>query len=246
MPTSDPGEREDGTVRGRDSVEAADRDPVPGDVHAAAKEAYLCRWVEANVAALMFDSLLDGASRWVPRHLVFRGKGLTVEVDVAVDRSLTGRLVPPCPTEVVLRWPGGSTPTRCDEQGCFTLPRVPRGRPRSAFRPPPRAGQAPWAPSGPSSEGNLLVSGPRVATHVGRAAVGRRRRSGILLRCNGGERDPGACPGHRSRVGAVLSERLGGARRSEPRPRRRSSGRASCGRTPPCRGGGRSRCGAWP
>ena len=126
MPASDPGDQENGTVTGP-SQQAADPDPAPCEVRAAAQEAYSCRWVEANVAALVFDSLLDGGARRGPRHLVFRGEGLTVEVDVAVDRSVIGRLVPPSPTDVVLRWPGGSTPTRSDERGCFRLPRVPRG-----------------------------------------------------------------------------------------------------------------------
>ncbi len=123
---SDPGQPEDRPASGP-IPDAVDRDPVPCDVRAAANEAYSCRWVEANVASLVFDSLLDGGTRRGRRHLVFRGEGLTVEVDVAVDRSVIGRLVPPSATEVVLRWPGGSTPTCSDEGGHFTFPRVPRG-----------------------------------------------------------------------------------------------------------------------
>ncbi len=126
MPTSEPGEPEGGAGPARPH-EPVDRDPVPCEVRAAANAAYSCRWVEANVAALVFDSLLDGGSRRGPRHLVFRGEGLTVEVDVAVDRSLVGRLVPPTATEVVLRWPGGSAPTHSDDRGCFALPNVPQG-----------------------------------------------------------------------------------------------------------------------
>jgi hypothetical protein len=124
--SSDPGQPEDPTAA-PPAQHAVDRDPVPCEVRAAANEAYSCRWVEANVAPLVFDSLLDGGARGGPRHLVFRGEGLTVEVDVAVDRSVTGRLVPPSATDVVLRWPGGSTPTCADEDGCFSLPRVPKG-----------------------------------------------------------------------------------------------------------------------
>ena len=126
MLSSDAGQPEDPTAPGP-GQHPVDRERVPCEVQAAANEAYSCRWVEANVASLVFDSLLDGAARRGPRHLVFRGEGLTVEVDVAVDRSVIGRLVPPAATEVVLRWPGGSTPTCSDEEGCFTLPRVPKG-----------------------------------------------------------------------------------------------------------------------
>ena len=126
MLSSDPGQPEDPTAPGPGQP-ALDRDPVPCEVQAAANEAYSCRWVEADVASLVFDSFLNGGARSGPRHVVFRGEGLTVEVDVAVDRSMIGRLVPPSATEVVLRWPGGSTPTCSDEDGCFTLPRVPKG-----------------------------------------------------------------------------------------------------------------------
>lgn len=140
MPASDPGQPEDATISAspRDPV---DGDPVPCEVRAAAKAAYSCRWVEANVASLVFDSLLDGGARRGPRHLVFRGDGLTVEVDVAVDRSAEGRLVPPTATDVVLRWPGGSAPTRSDERGRFTLTRVPRGP--ASLRFPARAEDGP-------------------------------------------------------------------------------------------------------
>jgi hypothetical protein len=140
VPASDPGQPEDGTISAR-THDPVDGDPVPGDVRAAARAAYSCRWVEANVASLVFDSLLDGGARRGPRHLVFRGEGLTVEVDVAVDRSAVGRLVPPSETEVVLRWPGGSAPTRSDELGCFILTGVPRGP--ASLRFPARAEEGP-------------------------------------------------------------------------------------------------------
>ena len=140
MPASDPGQPEDRTASGANQ-DAVGRDPVPCEVRAAANEAYSCRWVEANVASLVFDSLLDGGARRGPRHLVFRGEGLTVEVDVAVDRSVIGRLFPPSATEVVLRWPGGSAPTCSDERGSFTLQRVPRGP--ATLRFPARAEDGP-------------------------------------------------------------------------------------------------------
>ena len=126
MPGIDPRQPLQGTASGppQDTV---DRDPVPCEVRAAARDAYSCRWVEAAVASLEFDSVLHRGARRGQRHLVFRGEGLTVEVEVAVDRSLTGCLVPPTVTEVVLRWPGGSAPTCSDESGRFSLPRVPRG-----------------------------------------------------------------------------------------------------------------------
>ena len=142
MPESDPGQPEDGTAPSPEE-KTAERDPVPCEVRAAATQAYSCRWVEANVASLVFDSLLDGGSRRGPRHLVFRGEGLTVEIDVGVDRSVTGWLVPPVATEVLLRWPGGSTPTCSDSWGCFTLPRVPKGPATLRFPRRPEGGPGP-------------------------------------------------------------------------------------------------------
>ena len=140
MPASNPGRPSDGTASGP-TQDAVDRDSAPCEVRAEAKEAYLCRWVEADVASLVFDSLLDPAARGGHRHLVFRAEGLTVEVDIAGDRSMVGRLIPPSATEVVLCWPGGSAPTRSDEWGCFVLPDLPR-RP-ATLRFPTGAGGGP-------------------------------------------------------------------------------------------------------
>ena len=129
MPTSDPGQP-DGSG------------PVPCEVRAAANEAYSCRWAEANVASLVFDSLLDGGTRRVPRHLVFRGRGLTVEVDVAADRCVIGQLFPPSATKIVLRWPGGwplPTPTSGAASSSLGCP----GPATLRFPAPPEEGRGP-------------------------------------------------------------------------------------------------------
>ena len=149
MLASDPGQPEDVTAWGP-PAEVGDRDPVPDEVRAAAHEAYTYRWEEADVASLVFDSLLDGGSRRGPRHLVFRGDGLVVEVDVAVDRSVIGWLVPPLVTDVVLRWPGGSTPTCSNKRGCFVLPRMPNGPATLRF-------PAPAADGGPGPVGTEWI-----------------------------------------------------------------------------------------
>ena len=126
MATSDAGQRADETSPWRARPCRGD-DPAPPEVQAAARAAFSCRWVEADVATLAFDSVMAGSRGRGARHLVFRGEGLTVEVDVAPDRSVIGRLLPPLATEVVLRWPGGSQRVRSDDQGCFSLEGVPRG-----------------------------------------------------------------------------------------------------------------------
>ncbi len=102
-------------------------DPLPHEVRAAARAAYLCRWEPADVASLVFDSWLGGDGRPGPRYVVFRAGNLTVELAVAPDRSVVGRLLPALATDVVLRWPGGSATARSDEFGCFSLSNLPSG-----------------------------------------------------------------------------------------------------------------------
>jgi hypothetical protein len=119
--------------------EASTCDPLPREVRAAAKAAYSCRWGQADVAPLVFDSWLEGGSRRGPRYVVFRGDDLTVELAVAPDRSVVGRILPPSTTDMVLRWPGGSRSSRSDEFGCFTLPNLPPGP--ASLRFPARPGR---------------------------------------------------------------------------------------------------------
>ncbi len=109
------------------SEETSACDPLPREVRAAAQAAYSCRWEQADVASLVFDSWLGSETRSGPRYVVFRTGDLTVEVAVAADRSVVGRLLPGSATEVLLRWPGGSCASRTDEFGCFSLPNLPPG-----------------------------------------------------------------------------------------------------------------------
>ncbi len=114
------------TSGGEPPEETSACDPLPRDVRAAAQAAYSYRWEQADVATLVFDSWL-GETRPGPRYVVFRTGDLTVEVAVAADRSVVGRLLPPSATEVLLRWPGGSCASRIDAFGCFSLPNLPPG-----------------------------------------------------------------------------------------------------------------------
>ena len=65
MPASDPRQQEDGTASSP-TKDTADHEPVPGEVRAAARAAFSCRWVEADVASLVFDSHLHGDARGGP------------------------------------------------------------------------------------------------------------------------------------------------------------------------------------
>jgi hypothetical protein len=105
---------------------------APGRMTAAGEAAFTWRTVDAELAALTYDSLLDEGAlvRGVvasPRTLVFEGTELSVEIELTAD-ALVGQLVPPSAGEVTLVAPHGELErTSTDELGCFTLARPQRG-----------------------------------------------------------------------------------------------------------------------
>lgn len=115
----------------QDALQAAD--PVPADVLATAKASFTWRTVDAELAALAFDSALDETagvrSEDDARHLVFRSGDLEVEVMVAgtAPRSLTGQLVPPQPAVVELRTGEHVIASVAGPDGAFAFPTVPGG-----------------------------------------------------------------------------------------------------------------------
>ena len=106
--------------------------PAPETVPAAADAAYAWRTVDAELATLSYDSLLDRelllrGSAPISRSLVFQGSALSVDVELNVD-ALVGQLVPPTAGEVVLLGIAGELGrTRADELGSFTLVAPARG-----------------------------------------------------------------------------------------------------------------------
>jgi hypothetical protein len=101
----------------------------------AARAAFTWRTVDAELASLTYDSLLDdrvlvrGAAT-APRSLVFDAADLTVELEVTPGR-VVGQLVPPVPGEVVLETEAArGAPVATDDAGCFTLTAVPGARVR--------------------------------------------------------------------------------------------------------------------
>ena len=106
--------------------------PAAETVFAGADAAYVWRTVDAELAALSYDSLLDGemllrGSAPISRSLVFEGSTMSVDVEVNVD-ALVGQLVPPTAGEVVLLGIAGELGrTRADELGSFTLAAPARG-----------------------------------------------------------------------------------------------------------------------
>jgi hypothetical protein len=115
----------------RDVVEEAD--PVPASLVHAAKASFTWRTVDAELAALISDSALDGAavrSRRPPRMLTFNAGEATLLIEVSAERNsrrLLGQLVGPSPTTVEIRHASGVITTEADEYGRFTATDIPPG-----------------------------------------------------------------------------------------------------------------------
>ncbi|WP_214407721.1 hypothetical protein [Pseudonocardia lacus] len=111
--------------------------PLPPDVVRAAKGLFTWRTVDAELAALAYDSLLDddaALARSVagPRIVTFEAGELTVEVEVddrPSGRRLVGQLVPAQAAALELRRltpeSSGAISTTADDLGRFLLPMPP-------------------------------------------------------------------------------------------------------------------------
>jgi hypothetical protein len=104
-------------------------DPVPAEVAFAAKGSFVWRRIDAELAELTFDSLLeDAASSGVRsgatvRLVTFSAAEVSVEVEITETgdrRRLIGQLVPPQAARVEVRAGSGSTQVEADELGRFT------------------------------------------------------------------------------------------------------------------------------
>jgi hypothetical protein len=109
---------------------------VPAEFIAMGKAAFAWHGIDAELAALTYDSVLDGAEadaagvRCEPanlRYLTFTSENLTVELEVT-DEALLGQLVPPGSGQVEVRAAGGAVVTAVvDQVGGFAVRPVPRG-----------------------------------------------------------------------------------------------------------------------
>jgi len=103
-------------------------DPVPPDAIAAARASFIWRTLDAELAQLTHDSVLD-ADRMAlvrgvstPELLTFEAPGLTVEVEtVATDDGIQilGQLEPPRSGRVEIRHAGGTVGVDADHLGRF-------------------------------------------------------------------------------------------------------------------------------
>jgi hypothetical protein len=108
---------------------AARFDPVPPELVQAATDAFSFRDLDAELAELVFDSLLDADQgtlvRSSPdRRLVsFRTAELTIDIEVTSagpQRQVMGQIVPPRPATVEIRHRDGVSTIDADELGRFS------------------------------------------------------------------------------------------------------------------------------
>ncbi|WP_245936268.1 hypothetical protein [Streptomyces cahuitamycinicus] len=110
---------------------AAVLDPVPAELQQIAVDAYALHDLDARVAELTFDSLVDALPvrglTDVPRMLTFRAGEVTVDVEVTAQ-GLMGQVLPPQPARIeVLGGPRPGSPLMADDLGRFTGDAPPTG-----------------------------------------------------------------------------------------------------------------------
>ena len=100
----------------------------PRPVIEAAKESYTWRTVDAELAALTSDSVLEEAvgvrGTQEPRLLTFEARDLIIEIEVSVagaERRLLGQLVPPRAAQIDLRQEGATRTAQADVTGRFAV-----------------------------------------------------------------------------------------------------------------------------
>ena len=103
-------------------------DPVPQAVEEAARVSYTWRTIDADLADLAYDSLLD-EDRLAgvrgddgPRTLSFEGPTFGVELEVTEEgprRRLVGQVVPPDQADIEVRHSGGLLRVTADHVGRF-------------------------------------------------------------------------------------------------------------------------------
>lgn len=110
---------------------AAVLDPLPPALLQVAIDAYALHDLEARVAELTFDSLVDaipvrGATD-APRMLTFSAGEVMLDVEVT-SGGLMGQVLPPQPARIeVLGGPGSAVPLAADDMGRFRADTAPSG-----------------------------------------------------------------------------------------------------------------------
>jgi hypothetical protein len=134
-------------------------DPVPPGLVEAGVGAFAWRTIDADLAELVFDSLVDQDEAALVRGdqpgrlLSFRAPALTIEVEVTgtgPSRQLMGQLMPPQRGEVDIRYGDSTTTVEADELGRFSAGPLPAGPVSLRCHPGSAPGQPPvvtdWVP----------------------------------------------------------------------------------------------------
>jgi hypothetical protein len=114
-----------------------DTDPVPEFLLDAARETYTWRTIDAELAELTGDSLLEGAAvraSRAPRLLTFTAEAATLVVEATeqirgatVHLRLLGQILTPRPADIEIRHGEGTLSVTADEFGRFRAEAVPSG-----------------------------------------------------------------------------------------------------------------------
>jgi len=127
---------------------AAAWDPVPAELRQAAVDAFSWRDIDAEIAELVYDSLLDFDEASLVRgpagqRLVsFAVGGMTIDVEVTstgTGRTVMGQIVPPQRATVDIRHPRDMVTVEADDLGRFRSGPLPPGPASLRLHPPPGA-----------------------------------------------------------------------------------------------------------
>jgi hypothetical protein len=114
---------------------ASQSDPPPPTVVEAARSSFTWRTIDAELAALTFDSGVDRPVTALrgsagPRLMTFSSSGLDIEVEVVnlgSQRQLVGQLVPPQAADIDVRHAAGTTTIQADQLGRFVADAIGSG-----------------------------------------------------------------------------------------------------------------------
>jgi hypothetical protein len=115
-------------------------EPLPDAVLEAAKATFTWRTIDAELAALVFDSateeLAGVRSSEATRQMTFRTPGVEIELVVVSEtsRRLVGQLVPPQAAEIELHHEEGTRTVQSDNLGRFAFQDIPVGSVRLTCR----------------------------------------------------------------------------------------------------------------
>ena len=125
---------------------AANREPVPAQLRQAAVDAFSWRDIDAEIAELVYDSLLDADAASLvrgpadQRMVSFAVGGMTIDLEVTSagpGRTVMGQIAPPQRATVDIRYRQDTVTVEADELGRFQSGTLPPGPARLRLRPPP-------------------------------------------------------------------------------------------------------------